>query len=334
MSSEGLGKVLSQLTARPHPDLLAGTAGFEDAGVFRLDAERALVVTTDFFPPIVDDPRWFGRIAAANALSDVFAMGGEALTALNLVGWPSALDIDLLGEVLAGGLEKIEEAGAALAGGHSVQDQEIKYGLAVTGIVHPDRFWSNAGARAGDVLILTKPLGMGTVSTALKRGLVGAHDALALRAMEQMATLNLAASRSLREAAIDVHAATDVTGFGLVGHVAEMAEGAGLGVEIGVDALPYFDGAIELARQGAVSGGGKRARVQRAAQVDVDAAVEDAAAAILFDAETSGGLLVAVAAHDAEPALDALRAGGVAAAAAIGRFSARGRRAVVIRVGL
>ena len=208
--------------------------------MFRLDAERALVVTTDFFPPIVDDPRWFGRIAAANALSDVFAMGGEALTALNLVGWPAALDIDLLGEVLAGGLEKIEEAGAALAGGHSVQDQEIKYGLAVTGVVHPERFWRNAGAQEGDALLLTKPLGMGTVSTALKRGLVGAADALALRAMEQMATLNLAASRALRAGAIDVHAATDVTGFGLVGHALEMADGAGLGVEVDASALPYF----------------------------------------------------------------------------------------------
>jgi selenide,water dikinase len=302
--------------------------------VFRLDAERALVVTTDFFPPIVDDPRWFGRIAAANALSDVFAMGGDALTALNLVGWPAALDMDLLGEVLAGGLEKIEEAGAALAGGHSVQDQEIKYGLAVTGVVHPDRFWSNSGARAGDALILTKPLGMGTVSTALKRGMVGAEDELALRAMEQMATLNLAASRALREAAVEVHAATDVTGFGLVGHTAEMAEGAGLEVQIGVDRLPYFEGALELARQGAVSGGGKRARVQRAAQVQIAAGVDDAAAAILFDAETSGGLLVAVPPGQVEGTLRALRAGGVVSAAQIGRFMPRGPRSIVIRPSL
>lgn len=299
--------------------------------MFRLDAERALVVTTDFFPPIVDDPRWFGRIAAANALSDVFAMGGEALTALNLVGWPAALDIDLLGEVLAGGLEKIEEAGAALAGGHSVQDQEIKYGLAVTGVVHPDRYWSNAGAREGDALILTKPLGMGTVSTALKRGLVGAQDELALRAMEQMATLNLAASRALREAGIEVHAATDVTGFGLVGHALEMADGAGLGIEIGMDLLPFFAGALELARQGAVSGGGKRARTQRASQVEVAAGVDEVAAAILFDAETSGGLLLAVPAADQERALAALRGAGVAAAAWVGRFTPRGERQLVVR---
>lgn len=302
--------------------------------MFRLDAERALVVTTDFFPPIVDDPRWFGRIAAANALSDVFAMGGEALTALNLVGWPAALDIDLLGEVLAGGLEKIEEAGAALAGGHSVQDQEIKYGLAVTGVVHPERFWRNAGAREGDALLLTKPLGMGTVSTALKRGLVGAGDALALRAMEQMATLNLAASSALRGAEIDVHAATDVTGFGLVGHVLEMADGAGLGVAVDVGALPYFEGALDLARAGAVSGGGKRARSQRADQVEVDADVDDAMAAILFDAETSGGLLVAVPQDEASRALEALRAAGVASAARIGRFTPRGARPLVVRGSL
>lgn len=299
--------------------------------MFRLDAERALVVTTDFFPPIVDDPRWFGRIAAANALSDVFAMGGEALTALNLVGWPAALDIDLLGEVLAGGLEKIEEAGAALAGGHSVQDQEIKYGLAVTGVVHPDRYWSNAGAREGDALILTKPLGMGTVSTALKRGLVGAQDELALRAMEQMATLNLAASRALREAGVEVHAATDVTGFGLVGHAVEMADGADLGIEIGMDLLPFFAGALELARQGSVSGGGKRARQQRASQVEVTAGVDEVAAAILFDAETSGGLLLAVPAAEQERALSALRGAGVEAAARVGRFTRRGERQLVVR---
>jgi len=288
-------------------------------------------VTTDFFPPIVDDPRWFGRIAAANALSDVFAMGGEALTALNLVGWPAALDIDLLGEVLAGGLEKIEEAGAALAGGHSVQDQEIKYGLAVTGVVHPERFWRNAGAQEGDALLLTKPLGMGTVSTALKRGLVGAADALALRAMEQMATLNLAASRALRAGAIDVHAATDVTGFGLVGHALEMADGAGLGVEVDASALPYFEGALDLAREGAVSGGGKRARSQRAGQVEVGTDVDDAMAAILFDAETSGGLLVAVPPGEGARALEALRSGGVEAAVQIGRFTRRGPKPLVVR---
>jgi selenide,water dikinase len=290
--------------------------------VFRLDDERALVLTTDFFPPIVDDPRWFGRIAAANALSDVFAMGGEALAALNIVGWPAELDLELLGEVLAGGLDKIREAGAALAGGHSVKDQEIKYGLAVTGIVHPQRYWSNAGAREGDVLLLTKPLGMGTVSTALKRGAVDPDGELVRRAMEQMATLNVHASRAL--AGLPVHAATDVTGYGLVGHGIEMADGAGLTLELAAPALPLFEGALELARGGAVSGGGKRARTARAAQVEIAATIEDAVVAICFDAETSGGLLIAVPERAEAEALDRLAAAGVPCAVRIGQF---GRRA-------
>jgi len=204
----------------------------------------------------------------------------------------------------------------------------------VTGLVHPDRYWSNAGAREGDALILTKPLGMGTVSTALKRGLVGAHDELALRAMEQMATLNLAASRALREASVDVHAATDVTGFGLVGHALEMAEGAGLGIEIGMDLLPFFEGALELARQGAVSGGGKRARAQRASQVEVVGGVDEFSAAILFDAETSGGLLLAVPPAEQERALAALGEAGVNAASLIGRFTRPGERRLVVRPAL
>ena len=169
MPPGSLGQVLHLLDAKPNPNLLAGHAGFEDAGVMRLDDDRALVQTLDFFPPIVDDPRWFGRIAAANSLSDVYAMGGKPLTAMNIVGWPKELDIQILGEVLAGGLDKIEEAGAVLCGGHSVVDSEVKYGLSVTGTVHPEGFWRNAGAKEGDALVVTKPLGMGAVSTAMKK---------------------------------------------------------------------------------------------------------------------------------------------------------------------
>ena len=312
-----------------HPSLLAGAAGFEDAGVFRLDAERALVVTTDFFPPIVDDPRWFGRIAAANALSDVFAMGGEALTALNIVGWPEELDIELLGEVLAGGLEKVQEAGAALCGGHSVKDKEIKFGLAVTGIVHPDRFWSNAGAREGDVLILTKPLGMGTMSTAIKRGLFADDDPTLLRAMEQMATLNLWASRAVRD--LDVHAATDVTGFGLIGHGREMADGATLTLELETAALPVFPGARDLAASGAVSGGGCRARATLERVVDLAPGLDDALVAMAFDAETSGGLLLAVSEADAERVVRRLADAGTPSHALVGRFVARGHHGVRVR---
>ncbi len=302
-----------------HPDLLAGHRGFEDAGVFRIDAERALVQTLDFFPPIVDDPRWFGRIAAANSLSDVFAMGGRAMTAMNIVGWPKELDIEVLGEVLAGGLEKIHEAGAVLCGGHSVVDHEIKYGLSVTGMVHPERFWRNGGARQGDVLILTKPLGMGTVSTAIKRGVAGAP--LQQAAMQQMATLNKAAQEAMAE--LTVHGATDVTGFGLVGHAIEMAEGAGLGLVIDAAALPLIDGSLQLVRDGVMSGGCTRGKDHYGGRVQIGTGVDAALAMMLFDAETSGGLLLAVAAADADKAVQRLRDAGAPSYAAIGTFVAR-----------
>lgn len=286
--------------------------------MFRLDATRALVVTVDFFPPIVDDPRWFGRIAAANSLSDVYAMGGRALVGMNLVGWPKDLDLELLGEILLGGQEKLHEAGAALAGGHSVVDHEIKYGLAVTGEVHPDRFWRNAGARPGDVLILTKPLGMGVVSTAIKKQ-AAAPDMLQ-RAMELMATLNKSACDALGET--DVHGATDVTGFGLLGHAFEMTQGAGLRLELQASALPVFDGALELARAGNASGACKRGRQYLAGRVTVADGVDPALADICFDAETSGGLLIALNVRDAEQAIRRLRDAGAPCAAVIGEFGA------------
>lgn len=319
MPPGSLGQVLQKLGPLRHPDLLAGTEGFEDAGVFRIDAERALVQTVDFFPPIVDDPRWFGRIAAANSLSDVYAMGGKPLTAMNLVGWPRDLDIEILGEILAGGLEKIREAGAVLCGGHSVTDHEIKYGLSVTGIVHPQRFWANSGARAGDVAILTKPLGMGPVATAIKREVAphGMVDA----AMQQMATLNKAACEALADAA--VHGATDVTGFGLMGHGTEMAQGAGLLLEVEAARLPVFPGALELVRQGVMSGGCNRGRAHLGDRVAVSGSVDADLASLCFDAETSGGLLVAVAEADAAPAVRRLRDAGVACAEVVGRFLPR-----------
>lgn len=284
--------------------------------MFRLDRERALVQTVDFFPPMVDDPRWFGRIAAANALSDVYAMGGRPLTALNLVGWPRELDLDLLGEVLAGGLEKVAEAGAVLCGGHSVVDQEVKYGLAVTGIVHPQRFWPNSGARVGDVLLLTKPLGIGPVTTAIKRG--AAQPALAAAAMEQMAWLNKGACEVLHEC--EVHACTDVTGFGLVGHALEMAHGAGLGLALSARALPVLDGALAVVRAGITSGGCSRGKRHFGPHVRIGADVDTALADLIFDAETSGGLLVAVPEASAGEVVARLRDAGVPCQAVIGRF--------------
>lgn len=296
--------------------MLAGHRGFEDAGIFRLDAERALVQTVDFFPPIVDDPRWFGRIAAANALSDVYAMGGRPLTAMNLVGWPRDLDIELLGEVLAGGLEKIQEAGAVLCGGHSVVDQEIKYGLSVTGLVHPQRFWRNGGAQPGDVLLLSKPLGMGPVSTAIKRE--RASPELALAAMQQMATLNRAAAEAVLD--LEVHGATDVTGFGLIGHGLEMARGAGLQLQLAASSLPVIDGALALVRDGVMSGGCRRGKQHFGPEVAIDAAVDAALGDLVFDAETSGGLLLAVPAALADRVVQRWRDAGVLCQAVVGQF--------------
>lgn len=287
--------------------------------MFRIDAERALVQTVDFFPPIVDDPRWFGRIAAANSLSDVYAMGGKALTAMNLVGWPRDLDIEVLGEILAGGLEKIREAGAVLCGGHSVTDNEIKYGLSVTGIVHPQRFWANSGAKVGDVAILTKPLGMGPVATAIKRE--KASPGMVDAAMQQMAMLNKVACEAL--AGTNVHGATDVTGFGLMGHGTEMAQGAGLTLEIDAARLPVFPGALQLVREGILSGGCNRGRAHLQDRVAVAATVDADLASLCFDAETSGGLLVAVAEQDATAAVRRLRDAGVACAEVIGTFRPR-----------
>jgi len=284
------------------------------------------VQTVDFFPPIVDDPRWFGRIAAANALSDVYAMGGRPITAMNLVGWPKDLDIELLGEVLAGGLEKVREAGAVLCGGHSVVDQEIKYGLSVTGLVHPERFWPNAGARAGDVLLLSKPLGMGPISTAIKREQASAE--VTMSAMQVMATLNKAAAEAM--AGIDVHAATDVTGFGLVGHVCEMA-GTAIGVELRAADLPLLPGALQLVREGVMSGGCGRGKQFYGPRVQFGAGVDAALADLVFDAETSGGLLLAVPAASAEAAMRRLQEAGAPAHACIGHFVPRAATAPAVR---
>lgn len=312
-------QVLQKLGRIEHPDLLAGSNGFEDAGIFRIDAGRALVQTLDFFPPIVDEPRWYGRIAAANSLSDVYAMGGRPLTAMNIVGWPKTLDVQILGEILQGGLEKIVEAGAVLCGGHSVSDNEIKYGLSVTGLVHPERFWPNSGGRVGDALILTKPLGMGPVATAIKRQ--QAEAAVATGAMQLMATLNRAACEAVLD--LEVHGATDVTGFGLMGHCCEMAEGAGLQLRLDAAALPVFEGALQLVRQGVVSGCSGRGKANLVNRAVVAPSVDRALVDLVFDAETSGGLLLAVPPAALEPALRRLRDAGAPCAVVIGHFAAR-----------
>ena len=332
MPPGSLGQVLHLLKAKPNPNLLAGHAGFEDAGVMRLDDDRALVQTLDFFPPIVDDPRWFGRIAAANSLSDVYAMGGKPLTAMNIVGWPRELDIQILGEVLAGGLDKIEESGAVLCGGHSVVDSEVKYGLSVTGTVHPKSFWRNAGAQEGDALLVTKPLGMGAVSTAMKKDKLeagAASVAMTESAMHVMATLNKMASELASE--FDVHAATDITGFGFAGHSCEMAQDTGLQIEVDAAQLPLMDGALELVRSGSLSGGCARGKEHFGGRVQIESTVDQALADLVFDAETSGGLLIALPQSQAQTLSDRLRDAGVPSYAIAGHFVKRGDDAPLLR---
>jgi selenide, water dikinase len=284
--------IVAGLAGAAPPDLLVGSATGDDAAVFRLSDELALVQTIDFFTPIVDDPFDFGRIAAANALSDVYAMGGRPLTAMNVVAFPlDDLGGEVLREVLRGGLEVVEEAGAALVGGHSIEDAEPKYGLAVTGVVDPAALVTNAGGRAGDVLVLTKPLGVGAIVTARKRGL--GDDALLAEAVAVMAALNAAAGEAAVRAG--AHAMTDVTGFGLLGHLHNVARESALAAEVVAADVPAIEGVADLlAGAGAVSGGSRRNAEYADGFTTYAGGVPAWRRRLVTDATTSGGLLVAV----------------------------------------
>lgn len=307
------------------PHILVDASTRDDAAVYQLTADRAIVATVDFFTPIVDDAYDFGRIAAANAFSDVYAMGARPLLALNLVGWPrDKLPYDLLGDVLRGGADIAREAGAFVLGGHSVDDPEPKYGMVVIGEVHPDRIVTLAHAQPGDVLVLTKPIGTGILTTALKRDLVSAADIS--EAVRSMATLNAGAARAMLEngasPAIAPHAATDVTGFGLLGHLNNMLVASGVSAEIDAAAVPLLPNAAALVEQGAIPGGTRRNREALAAKVRFDAAVPEAIRVLLFDAQTSGGLLIAVPEGHVAQLLTALKKEKTPAAARIGRIVA------------
>lgn len=284
----------------------------DDAAVYRVTDDIALVQTVDFFTPIVDDPRDWGRIAAANALSDVYAMGGKPISALNLVGWPRSLDFEILGAVLEGGEEKCVEAGVAIVGGHSVDDPEPKYGLSVTGTIHPDRVVRKTGAEPGSALILTKAIGTGIISSAIKEG-QASPDAIA-EAVASMAQLNAAGAELMLEAGTS--AATDVTGFSLMGHLLQMLESR-LDAHLALRAIPFLTGAKELAAMGVLPGGSKRNRNAQEPQVDLQGVPEDAAA-VLFDAQTSGGLLIAVDPDRADTLVRSLIDAGYPRAARIG----------------
>jgi len=293
------------------PNLIVGIEGADDAGVYKISEEVALIQTIDFFTPIVDDPYWFGQIAAANALSDVYAMGGRPLTAMNVVCFPiKEMPLTVLQEILRGGLDKMKEAEAVLVGGHSVEDPELKYGLSVTGIVHPERVIRNQGARPGDRLILTKPLGTGIINTAIKAGL--AEGETVERVTRTMAALNRGASEAMQE--VGASACTDITGFGLLGHACEMIEGTEVGMVIYASKVPYFPEAEEFAKMGLVPGGTYRNREFREQMVNLHPEIPPWLVDILFDAQTSGGLLISVPSSKVEALLERLRKRGVEAA--------------------
>jgi selenide,water dikinase len=312
--------VLHGLPRYRHPDVIVGTETSDDAGVFRLRGDLAIVNTVDFFTPIVDDPYVFGQIAAANALSDVYAMGAEPRTALNIVGFPrGALDLDVLTEILRGGAERARKAGAVVIGGHSIIDAELKYGMAVTGVVHPKRVIRNVGVRPGDALVLTKPLGTGIITTALKRRAAPAQSVR--RAIASMIALNRTASRIMRR--YPVHACSDVTGFGVLGHALEMASGTRVTITIESSRLPVLEGAVHLAQAGYLTGGCKRNRNYLDDKVSIDPAVPQGLVQVAFDPQTSGGLLIAISAARAPSLVRALRASGIRAAGIVGYATAR-----------
>ncbi len=300
MAPEALAHVLRQLKEQIlpqlHPGVLVGIEAPDDAAVYQLDEDMALVQSTDFFPPVVDDPYAYGAIAASNAMSDIYAMGGEVRFALNLVAFPDGLDLDILVRILKGAADKVAEAGGVILGGHTVSDREPKFGLVVTGVVHPRRILRKSGARPGDVLVLTKPLGSGVITTALKRDLARPEEIE--EAMAWMMRLNKTAARLAVKC--NAHAATDVTGFGLLGHAWEMVEASGVGLALEVRQLPWMQGARRCAEAEAFAGGLWRNRDFYRPHVRLDASIDEITEAMLYDPQTSGGLLVAFAPADAE----------------------------------
>ena len=308
-----LAAVLSRLPKQADPNLLVGFDTSDDAGIYQIAPNLALVQTVDFFTPLVDDPFTFGQIAATNALSDVYAMGGKPLTALSMVCFPQDGDLDVLEQIMLGGMAKMAEANCVVVGGHSVRDNEIKFGYAVTGLIDPERLFTNAGALEGDILILTKPIGTGVITTAFKQG--KAQPEWIARAVESMTTLNRTASQ-LVAAATGIHAMTDVTGFGLMGHGREMALGSGVTIEVIVDKVPRIDGAVEAIRLGAIPAG-LLANREFAECLSADAegsSIPENLRALLYDPQTAGGLLISVAADSADPLLASLRDAGLNAA--------------------
>ena len=329
-----LRQVLSALPAQTHPDLLVGFEGSDDAGIFRIGPNQALVQTIDFFTPLVDDPFTFGQIAATNALSDVYAMGGRPLTALAVVCFPLEADLEILEQIMRGGLSKMVEAGCTVVGGHSVRDAEMKFGYAVTGLIDPAHVYTNAGAVPGDTLILTKPIGTGVITTALKQG--KSNPSWVDRAVRSMTTLN-GISSAIATKCSGVHAITDITGFGLMGHGREMALGSAVTLEIKTAHVPLIEGALDAVRIGAIPGGllANREFAECLVEDGRETRIPEDLRALLYDPQTSGGLLISVASENAPALLASLLAADLPAAI-IGTVSVpfaegSGRPAIVLR---
>jgi selenide,water dikinase len=313
---------------RSDPNLLVGLERGDDAGVYKLSGDLAIIQTVDFFTPIVDDPYTFGQIAAANALSDVYAMGGKPLTAMNVVCFPAkTMDIGILNSILKGGLDKLREAETTLVGGHSIDDNELKYGLSVTGIIHPDKVLTNGEAKIDDALILTKPLGTGIINTAIKGGL--ASEEAIEKVTKSMTRLNKNASVAMQE--IGVNACTDVTGFSLLGHAVEMVQGNDFGMAINSAAVPCFPEAQEYAQMGLVPGGTYRNKDFYSRYVELAPELAPYLIDILFDPQTSGGLLISVPRDKADSLIDKIRRGSQEQAAIIGEITAEPKGKIVVR---
>lgn len=319
LSPGDLDRALCGLDLPVDPNLIVGIDQADDAGVYRISDDLALVQTVDFFPPMVDDPYSFGQIAAANALSDIYAMGGVPKTAMNIVAFPAkTMDISILRTIIEGGLNKMREAGVVLVGGHTIEDTELKYGLSVTGFIHPDRILTKKSLQVGDLLILTKPVGTGIIATAIKAGL--ADQPLTDKVTLAMATLNRDAALTMQD--FSVHACTDITGFGFLGHLAEMVVGSGYGVRIKAATVPLYPEALEWAAMGLIPTGAYNNRNFRGAFVDFGTKVDQRIQDVLFDPQTSGGLLIAVPAKEAESLVEALKANGIESAAIVGEVIA------------
>ncbi len=327
MSPGDLDRALCGMEFPTDPNLIVGLDKADDAGVYKVTDDIAIIQTVDFFTPIVDDPYWFGQIAAANALSDVYAMGGVPKTAMNLVAFPiKEMDISVLRKIIQGGLDKMKEAGVVLVGGHSVEDKELKYGLSITGFIHPDRVLTKKDLKVGDCLILTKPLGTGIINTAIKGGLASKEIIKFVTGL--MATLNRDAAEIMND--YPVHACTDITGFGLLGHLAEMVVDSNYGIEIWSEKIPVIPKALEYAGMGLVPAGAYKNREFRESMVDFAPSVDRLIQDIFFDPQTSGGLLICVNRESADDLVKSLKKKGINDAAVIGEVLSKPTGRIVV----